>query len=326
MDIISNDAPDTWYEDCNLHPLAARYLWWGLSCQTRCTYTTTRNNLVHLCTVRGVTPFPALGQLGELWTGKIGECGLRTKTLKSYLTGLKSAHIDLGLSTEPVGNHYQQRIISGINRFHCKLNKKEHLPITRCLLICILSLLDENDPRFVIIYSAFCVAHARFLRSGKVNWAANDLIHAHTVFAQWNLTRRSIQFAEDRLLLTVPSLKTDPFRKGVTITVSALIDAAYSVTAMRHLYEICPSWTPLPALFACPPRYGPGSQAFTQESLVQHLPELLRQLGVRGAYLGHSFRGESATSAMAAGLADNEIQLLRRWSSNVYEAYIDYHP
>jgi len=34
----------------------------------------------------------------------------------------------------------------------------------------------------------------------------------------------------------------------------------------------------------------------------------------------------SATSAKAAGLADNQIQLIGRWSSNEYQAYIDYHP
>jgi hypothetical protein len=154
------------------------------------------------------------------------------------------------------------------------------------------------------------MAHAGFLRAGEVTWTANDLIHAHTEFAQRNLTRRSIQFEENRLLLTLPSLKTDRFRKGVMITLSASNDAPCAVRAMRHLFELCPSWTPLAPLFARPPGDGPGSEAFTREYLVQHLRELLRQLGVRGAYSGHSFRRGSATSAKAAGLTDNEIQLL----------------
>jgi len=68
------------------------------------------------------------------------------KTIKSYLTGLKSLHIDLGLSTEPFGNHCLQGIIRGINRFHGEPNNKERLPTTRGLLIRILSLLDANDP------------------------------------------------------------------------------------------------------------------------------------------------------------------------------------
>jgi hypothetical protein len=95
---------------------------------------------------------------------------------------------------------------------------------------------------------------------------------------------------------------------------------------MRHLYELCPSWTPLGPLCARPLADGPGSEAITREYMIQHLWELLRQLGVRGAYSGHLFLRGSATTAKAVGLADKEIQLLDRWSSNAYQAYIDYHP
>ena len=82
-----------------------------------------------------VTPFPALEQLLVLWTAKLGERCLRMKTINTDLTGVKSLHIDLGLSTEPFGNHRLQRIIRGINRFHGEQNKKERLPITCGLLI-----------------------------------------------------------------------------------------------------------------------------------------------------------------------------------------------
>jgi len=109
------------------------------------------------------------------------------------------------------------------------------------------------------------------------------------------------------------------------MTLSASHDAAYPVTAMRHLYKLCPSWNPLTPLFARPPEDGQGSEAFTREYLVQRRRELLVQLGVRRAYSGHSFRTGSATSATAAGLADSEIQLVSQWSSNRYQAYIHYH-
>jgi len=118
---------------------------------------------------------------------------------------------------------------------------------------------------------------------------------------------------EDWPLLTLPSSKMDPFCKEVMITLSASKDAACPVTAMRHVYELCPIWTPPPPLFARPPGDGSRSDAFTPEFLVQHLRELLGQLGVSGAYLGHSVRRGSATSAKATGLAENEIQPLGRW-------------
>jgi len=141
-----------------------------------------------------------------------------------------------------------------------------------------LTMLDANDPRDANLYGTFCITHAGFLRAGEITCTAKNIIDAYTEFAQSNLTRRSIQFKEDRLPLTLPSSKTDPFRKGVTITLSASSDTACPVTAKRHLYELCPSWTPLAPLFAQPPGDGPGSEAFTREFLVQHIWELLGQL------------------------------------------------
>jgi hypothetical protein len=111
-------------------PQAARYLSQGLSFKTQRTYTTPRNDFVHFGTVRGVTPFQASKQLLPLWTAKLGERGMHTTTINSYLTGLQSLHIDLGLSTEPFGNHRLQRINRGINRFHGEPNKMERLPIS----------------------------------------------------------------------------------------------------------------------------------------------------------------------------------------------------
>jgi hypothetical protein len=113
--------------------------------------------------IRGVTPFPALELQLSLWTAKLGELILRMKTIKRYLTSLKSLHIDLELSTGPFGNHRLQRIIRGLNRLHGDQNKKERLPITRGLLIRILSLLEANDPHDSNLYEAFCMVNTRFL-------------------------------------------------------------------------------------------------------------------------------------------------------------------
>ena len=92
-------------------------------------------------------PFAASEQLLSLWTAKLAERGLRMQTIKCYITGLQSLHTDLGLSTEPFGNHCPQHIVRGIDRFHDEQKKKERIPITRGLLFRIFSLPDANDPR-----------------------------------------------------------------------------------------------------------------------------------------------------------------------------------
>jgi hypothetical protein len=59
-------------------------------------------------------------------------------------------------------------MMGGINRFHGEPYKMERLPITRGLLIRILSLLDPNDPSDANLYGAFCIAHAGFLQAGDI--------------------------------------------------------------------------------------------------------------------------------------------------------------
>jgi hypothetical protein len=115
---------------------------------------------------------------------------------------------------------------------HSETNKKERLPITCGLLIHILSLLDVNDPRDRNLYGAFWVLPAGLLWASETTWTVNHLIHGYTEFAQWNLTRRCIQLEEGWTLLTLPSSKTDPVCKQVTITQSASNDAACPVTAI----------------------------------------------------------------------------------------------
>jgi len=90
-----------------------------------------------------------------------------------------------------------------------------------------------------------------------------------------------------RLLITLLSSTTDHFWKRVTITLWAARDATCPVMAMRHRHELCPSWTPRAPLFACPPGDGAATEAFTREYLVQHLRELLGQLGVSRGYSEH---------------------------------------
>ena len=61
----------------------------------------------------------------------------------------------------------------------------------------------------------------------------------------------------------------------------------------------------------------------TKHLFVTQTKLALASLGYQaGNYSGHSFRSGSATSAAAAGLADWEIKLLGRWSSQAYQRYI----
>jgi integrase len=252
----------------------------------------------------------------------------RTKstTMKAYLTGLRSYCVDMGMNHHDLDLFHHprvQRIIRGIKIFHGARegDLRERLPITRDLLLRILTQLDTYTQEGATYHAAFCTAFAGFLRVGEFTWSAADL---NTVdFASWHVTRRSVQFAEDdsRVFLTLPASKTDPFRIGITITIAAAPDAACPVKSLRHLFERHPrpSYSPLFTLDGPDP-------AFTRTKVINRLRDLLLGLGIPGNYSGHSFRRGAATWARSIGIPDADLQLLGRWKSDAYKRYIEVHP
>ena len=61
----------------------------------------------------------------------------------------------------------------------------------------------------------------------------------------------------------------------------------------------------------------------TKARFIDHIREVLGKAGLSPRdYAGHSFRIGAATTARACGLNDSTIQMLGRWSSSAYLAYI----
>jgi hypothetical protein len=118
---LQRDPPEDWYADVGLPRITARYLWWGLSANTRRTYTTARNSYRTFAAFSGLdSPFPVTVESLCNWMAYLGNRG-RTKsaTMKSYLTGLRSYCVDMGMYDLEVFRHPRlQRVIRGIKIFH----------------------------------------------------------------------------------------------------------------------------------------------------------------------------------------------------------------
>ena len=66
-------------------------------------------------------------------------------------------------------------------------------------------------------------------------------------------------------------------------------------------------------------------QPFTREYVVQKLEQIAITSGLgRAACYGHSLRRGAATWAAEVGIPEPQIQILRRWRSDAYKAYIEY--
>lgn len=297
---------------------AARLLWWGLATKTRKTYSTSVKSYTSYWAIHGYgPPFPAtLTSLTEWVASLSGK--VQAKTIKAYITGVRSQQVDLGYENLNIFHSPQlERIIAGSRRLHGETNTQERQPLTQDLLLRLLPKLDQSTKEGSSVYASFCLAFGAFLRIGEFTYTWKD--RQAEDFGQWFLTRRSVRLHKDHLELTLPASKTDPFRHGITLTVAATDDDACPVRALKHLYQ---RWPDAPDA----PLFEAENGKFSRDMVTDVLRLTLILVGVQGHYSGHSFRRGAATSARKAGLSDEEIQLLGRWKSECYRLYITTHP
>ena len=115
--------------------LAQYYLHNGLATKTRKTYSAAQRSFVTFCKQHRVEAplLPAAPDTICLWVSNLS-LSLRYTSIKVYLFGLRSLHIDLGLD-DPVSEHRQlERVIRGIKREQGEKETKKRLPITTELL------------------------------------------------------------------------------------------------------------------------------------------------------------------------------------------------
>ena len=243
--------------------------------------------------------------------------------MKLYLAGIKSYQLDLGIDCSAFADPRLERTIQGIKRDHGEPDRRTRTPLTRPCLLRILHHLHHRNYDTISTRAAFTLAFAGFLRVGEFTYSEKDR-ELGASFASWFLTKGSIRISESGsyMELTLPSSKTDPFRKGITLTIAASHDSACAVQAMREL-QLTDTHRPQNAPLFC---IGRAEQlAFTREYVVQRLQGLALSAGMgQGTWNGHSFRRGAATWAAEAGICDNDIQTLGRWKSDAYKRYIEY--
>jgi hypothetical protein len=211
-------------------------------------------------------------------------------------------------------------MVQGIKRIMGERDRAPKLPITIPILQRILTL--HPNPSSIAEFNyiaAVCLAVAALLRSGEFTHK-----NINTFDATIHLTRGSVCFepsfeAPTHITLHLPSSKTDPFRRGVTLYIAAAPHAlTCPISRLKTLYISDPRPSDSP-LFV-----GQEGNPLLRKDLIQSMRNDLAKLGFDPrAYSGHSFRRGGATSAFAARLTDFEIQQLGRWRSDTYMLYIE---
>lgn len=212
---------------------------------------------------------------------------------------------------------------SEIKREDSKLERGERTPLTPPNVLCLLCLMPLTNYNNTMLQAAFTLAFAGFRRVGELTYKKSNW-ELGASFSKWFLTKPHISMTRDMTYLEskLPALKTDPFRKGITLTIATSHDAGCPVAAMRRVQEInshCPRHVPL----FCVDRY--KQHAFTMEYIARSLQQISITAGLgHGCWTGHSFQRGVATLASEVGITETEIQILGRWRSDAYKTYIEY--
>ncbi|KAF5384159.1 hypothetical protein D9615_003180 [Tricholomella constricta] len=255
------------------------------------------------------------------WACHLGDRGLQPKTIKSYLSAVRSLHVDEGLPFAACESETVRRVIRGIKRYRGERERSPKLPITPSLLQRLASISGDLSDGFNVSFdAAIKTAWSGFLRCGEFTLDRGEKFNTSTHLSRGCVTFLPSFAAPTHVRLDLPASKTDPFRKGVSILIAKAPEGSTTcaVSALHHLFTSNPQ--PLDApLFS-----NPDGSPLTRADFVSTLKQRLTSLGINASlYSGHSFRRGAASAAAAVGFADFEIQLLGRWRSDAYKLYID---
>ena len=114
------------------------------------------------------------------------------------------------------------RIVTVIKKLQGEVGRRGRCPITRPILLRLLARLNKSSLEGATLHAAYSLAFAAFLRIGEFTWSESEWDSGD--FQQWHVTRGSVLLEKDKLQLSLPASKSDPFRRGVTITVAKAFD------------------------------------------------------------------------------------------------------
>ena len=115
------EPPESWYNQTGLDRNVSKLLYHGLAPKTRENYSIGARNYHEHCAMHGLRPaFPATVDHLLNWLGELGRRNLKAETIKKYLAGVKSHHIDIGCKSRDIEDVFSQavvkRAIRGIRR------------------------------------------------------------------------------------------------------------------------------------------------------------------------------------------------------------------
>lgn len=314
------------------HPAVNFYTWNGVAAATR------RKHAAILSRFLAYVGLPS----SALWAGfsvrgddvlewlAVSADLVQADTVLNWMGSLRAALMDLRVDTSFFDTREFALFRQGVKRVKGQSAPRSALPITLPILsrINYNILGDVTIPvhERLLLATGYAVAFACFLRLGELAYDTFDpMLH---------LQRKDVLFTTEGTCLRIKGSKMDPSRKGVTLPLPRIGDAA-----LRH---VCPS-TLLRMLLTASAADGDaplfnfspyGSPCFDAKRLIREARNALITSGFSVSdmdgrvFSGHSFRRGAVTWAARLGVADRDIMRLGRWSTRSipggHQRYIEF--
>lgn len=241
---------------------------------------------------------------------------LKYDTIKLYLAGIRYYYIRSGYGDILNGCDQLHYVLRGVKRSQNNVINNKRLPITPNILKQLWQVLDMGAfSPFVdlMLKCMFSCAYFGFLRCGEITCQKANSEHFLQII--------DVSFGIDFYVLKLRSSKTDPFSRGVNITIyeNEVFKPVHTMRLYLQARKALPC-NPLSPLFIVDEF---NHLPMLRDTFIQQLRSLLMRIGLNDTnYAGHSFRIGAATAAAAAGIEDHLIKDLGRWSSDCYVRYI----
>ena len=303
-----------------LDHLAHHFFLKGLASSTLRAYRSAQRRYGKFCAEDGLQAVPASEEGLCRFVARLAGDGLKHRTIKSYLAGVRHLHIEEGLADpflQPLHRlHYTLR---GVKRCEGERGEmtRERLPISPDILKKIKAVWDQGTPGpdKIMLWAACCLAFFGFLRAGELTVPGDASFDPTTHLVREDL---AVDNPSDPavLQLRLKASKTDPFRKGMFLYIG------------KGSPDLCPVTAALSYLLVRGRRDGPlfmfsDGRFLTRQRFVVAVRDALKTAGIEcSKYCGHSFRIGAATTAASRGMEDAVIKTLGRWKSLAYLEYI----
>ena len=300
---------------------ATFYFAQGLAGSSVRTYQSGVNRFLKYCQLNKYMCIPVSEVVLCGFVSHLADEGLKHRTIKTYLSGVRYHQIRSGYSDPFQGTLLPRLdyVMKGIKRHQAKAGVKirTRLPITPSLLRQLKGVWSQSggarDTK--LIWAACCLCFFGFLRAGEMTVPGDSEYDP-----QAHLSLGDIALDDNRrpslVRVTIKQSKTDPFRKGIDIFVGRTGTDLCPVAALLGYLETRGSAPGPLFVFA-------DGRLLTRQRFVDRVREALRKAGVdHSKYCGHSFRIGAATTAAAKGVEDCIIKTLGRWESLAYLQYI----